>query len=197
MSFRAPTFRTREISNFYPRVDELRAAYDVFFSNPGSHGAQHQCIDFWWVPESYCYMRTDPVRIIGIELHQHLWDYMNAWARSEGLSHSTGGFLSFYVNGCFQCTHSDQTNGSIGWVLSLTHWDTRRFTGGETCVAREGAFEELEPRRGRAGSDYWEIIPPRYGQLTLFDDRVAHMVPVVMGTMDPLQARVVIHGHFV
>jgi hypothetical protein len=41
------------------------------------------------------------------------------------------------------------------------------------------------------------VIPPLYDQLALFDDRLPHMVPVVQGTMNPLEGRVCLTGHLI
>jgi Rps23 Pro-64 3,4-dihydroxylase Tpa1-like proline 4-hydroxylase len=53
----------------------------------------------------------------------------------------------------------------------------------------------MEPRANNAFNGYFEVVPPRFNQLVLFDDRLAHMVPVVQGTMDPLQGRLCLTGH--
>ena len=197
MTFRAPAFRTRIFTNFYPRCDEMRDRYDGFFRDPHLHDASHQVWDFWHIPDHYCYLRAQAARIIGDDLFADFQSHVNQFARGLGLNGTTGSFLSIYVNGCFQTTHSDQLNGTYGWVYSLTRWDVRKFVGGETYVAKPGAFEELEPRMGRAATSYWECLEPCYGQLTLFDDRVAHMVPMIQGGMNPLEARVVLHGHLI
>lgn len=195
MTFATPTFRTKVIPSFYPRAQEMRQRYDAFFENPQHHGEQHQIFDLWFVPNHYCYMRAQARNIIGDELFDDFQNHITNYARSIGLQGTTGSFLSIYVSGCHQTTHSDQLNGTYGWVYSLTNWASRTFTGGQTWVAKQGVWDQLEPREHRATTSYWESIEPHFGQLTLFDDRVAHMVPQITGTMDPLQARVVIHGH--
>lgn len=38
-------------------------------------------------------------------------------------------WLSFYVDGCSQELHCDSFHGPFAFVLSLTHWEGREFTG--------------------------------------------------------------------
>lgn len=52
-------------------------------------------------------------------------------------------WLSYYVDGCEQALHCDNPHGPWAFVLSLTEWDEREFTGGEVRrgwrgMAREG-----------------------------------------------------------
>jgi Rps23 Pro-64 3,4-dihydroxylase Tpa1-like proline 4-hydroxylase len=41
-----------------------------------------------------------------------------------------------------------------------------------------------------------ELVPPLFNRLTVFDPRVPHGVPVVEGTRDPREGRLVLHGWF-
>jgi hypothetical protein len=43
-------------------------------------------------------------------------------------------WLSVYIDGCEQRFHTDAWHGPWAFVLSLTDWDTKEFTGGETQV---------------------------------------------------------------
>jgi hypothetical protein len=147
------------------------------------------------VENHYYYMRTNASNIIGHELYEDFRCHLQALAASLGLSTVSGSLISLYSNGCHQTVHSDCMNGTYGFVYSLTRWDTRNFTGGETLVAKEGAFDQLEPRAHKASTNYWDAFPAHFGQLLLFDDRIAHMVPMIQGTMRPLDARIVLHGH--
>jgi hypothetical protein len=55
--------------------------------------------------------------------------------------------------------------------------------------------EGLEPRQFKVWRGYFYVIPPLFNQLLLFDDRLAHMVPVVQGTMNPVHGRLCLTGH--
>ena len=41
---------------------------------------------------------------------------------------------SCYVDGCRQNLHTDSPHGPFAFVLSLTDWEGRRFSGGETEI---------------------------------------------------------------
>jgi hypothetical protein len=117
------------------------------------------------------------------------------WAIQRlGLGHVTWPYLSLYVDGCGQGIHNDSTNGRFGFVYSLTRND-RHSRGGQTIVFKEG-----DPFRGRltrpdAGTGLYDLIEPDFNRLVLFDDRMPHGVQRIEGAMDPLDGRVVLHGH--
>ena len=108
-------------------------------------------------------------------------------------------WLSCYVEGMRQELHADVPHGPWAFVLSLTRWDERTWTGGETLILKPSTL------------DYWssfdadatvereslvELVPPRFNRLTVFDPRLPHGVPVVEGVRDPSQGRLVLHGWF-
>jgi hypothetical protein len=49
--------------------------------------------------------------------------------------------------------------------------------------------------RPGAGQALYDLIPARFNQLLLFDDRLIHAVPHLAGTLAPCEGRVVLHGH--
>lgn len=187
-------FRSRVMANYYPRSHDLRGRVNAFLGNCGQHNHSHFCFDYFYVPEHYAYLRASAERVLGHDLYEDLHNQLIATAQALGMRTATRAYLSVYVNGMGQGTHSDALNGSIGYVYSLTHWDRRKFTGGETLVARPYVFDDL--RRDHKGvTSYWDAFPAHFNQLLLFDDRIAHCVPFVAGPMDPLEGRLVIHGH--
>ena len=193
--FIAPKFRTHAIPNFYHLAHALRAKYDEFFVNPYDQTiAKHGKLNLWHVDNLYAYLRADMRDIVGPHLFADFMLHMRNLATSLGYSQVADPFLSIYINGCHQALHSDMMNGSLAYVYSLTHND-RKFTGGETLVAKENVFDNIIVREHRGMPSYMEVHPPIFNQLLLFDDRLAHMVPTIIGTMNPLDARVVIHGH--
>ncbi len=135
------------------------------------------------------YLRTDPEKVIGKEL---VGDFVKCF--TEFCSAELGGtkplapWLTLHLNGMRHEIHNDSENGTYGYVYSLTR-SVDAFTGGETCVVREDVFDCLEPRQFKVWRGYFEVIRPVFNQLLLFDDRLAHMVPVVQGTMNPLDGR--------
>jgi hypothetical protein len=41
----------------------------------------------------------------------------------------------------------------------------------------------------------FDLVPPQFNRLTLFDDRIPHAVQRLDGSMDPVEGRFVLHGH--
>ncbi len=108
----------------------------------------------------------------------------------------TGITTSMYVNGCGQELHNDSKNGSVGFVFSLTKWNERNFDGGETLIVQDQLGDYWRGRHRESGARlYIDKIPPIFSRFLLFDDRAIHGVRTVQGTMNPQDARLVIHGH--
>jgi hypothetical protein len=175
---------------------ELRSHYDVHFARPHGHKPDtHQVWNYWYVPELYTYLRTDPAKVIPRPLVQRFHERLSLWAMETlGLGLVTWPNLSLYVDGCVQHLHNDSTNGRFGFVYSLTR-DERRSIGGETLVLREGDLFRTQLTRDGAGPAMHNLIAPAFNRLTIFDDRMPHGVRLVEGGMDPVDGRVVLHGH--
>lgn len=174
----------------------LRRHFEAHFAEPHGHRPEtHQVWNYWHVPELYTYLRTSPERVIPQPLVQAFHQRLTQWSRERlGLGRVTWPNLSLYVDGCVQHLHNDSVNGRFGFVYSLTP-DDRRGLGGETIVLREGDLFRNHVRRAGAGAAMQALIAPRFDRLTIFDDRMPHGVRRVEGGMDPLDGRVVLHGH--
>ncbi len=187
-----------EEDDFLPArtADERRAAIDAHFSEPHRHMPDvHQVWNYWYVPDLYTYLRTLPEKVIARLLVERFHSALTAWARETlGMGKVTWPFLSLYVDGCQQNLHNDSNNGRFGYVYSLT-WDDRKTIGGETIVLREGDLFRSNLTSSAAGYGLYDLIPPRFNRLALFDDRMPHGVQRVEGAMDPLEGRFVLHGH--
>jgi hypothetical protein len=185
------------VERFFDVADDLRAAFEAHFQNPGSHAGGHQVWNYWYVPDTYTYLKTDPDKVIPAPLVNRFTERLNAWAiATYGLSTRMKPWLSLYVNGCGQTIHNDSLAGQMGYVYSITRWDERNFLGGETLLFRPGHYWETERiKTAGAGVAFYEKVPSRFNQLLVFDDRVIHGVQPIQGTMDPLRGRVVLHGH--
>jgi len=195
--FKPALFRTKVVPDFWPRAQEARDRYESFMGNYRAHSfrSAHQCWDYWHVPNVYAYLRTDPAKVIGKELVDDFVKQLTAFC-AENLTGTTplSPWLTLHLNGMRHEIHNDSMNGSYGYVYSLTR-SLEAFTGGATCVSREGVFDSIEPRQFKVWRGYFEVIPPLFNQLLLFDDRLAHMVPVVQGTMNPVHGRLCLTGH--
>jgi hypothetical protein len=174
----------------------MRQDIENHFGNPGAHLPEtHQVWNYWHIPELYTYLRTDCDKVIK---RSHMLRFMAAltnWAvRTLGMAHITWPYLSLYVSGCRQGIHNDSTNGRFAFVYSLTKND-RKTSGGETIILKEGdAFRSRLVQPG-AGTDFYDLIAPKFNRLAIFDDRMPHAVERVDGSMDPIEGRFVLHGH--
>ena len=103
------------------------------------------------MPNVYTYLRTDPAKVIGKELVDDFVKHLTTFCVEElaGLT-PLPPWLTLHLNGTRHEIHNDGKNGSYGYVYSLTR-SLEAFTGGETCVSREGVFDSLEPRQLKCG----------------------------------------------
>jgi hypothetical protein len=175
---------------------EMRRHAEAHFASPEKHqAATHQVWNYWHVPRLYNYLRTNPEKVIPHELVQNFHLRLTEWARRRlGLGHVSWPFLSLYINGCSQGLHNDSTNGRFGYVYSLTP-NSRRGSGGETIVLKEGDLFRSKLTQGDAGRGLYDLISPVFDRLAIFDDRMPHGVERIEGTMDPMDGRLVLHGH--
>jgi hypothetical protein len=180
----------------YGEADRMREDIDRHFSEPHKQlPSTHQVWNYWYVPGLYTYLRTQPEKVIGHALVERFHESLIRWASDTlGLAHVTWPNLSLYVDGCQQGLHNDSANGRFGYVYSLT-WDDRKTIGGETIVLREGDLFRSNLARAAAGWGLFDLLPPHFNRLVVFDDRMPHGVQRVEGSMDPVEGRFVLHGH--
>jgi hypothetical protein len=174
----------------------MRADIDSHFASPYKHHPDtHQVWNYWFVPQTYTYLRTQPEKVIQRASVEHFMGRLRAWSsQTLGLGRLSWPYLSLYISGCRQGLHNDARNGRFGFVYSLTR-DDRRSTGGETLVLRRGDPFLRNLRRASAGAALYELVEPRFNRLVVFDDRLVHGVQLVEGSMDPVEGRFVLHGH--
>lgn len=188
------------IDDFMPSstAREMRAAVEAHFEKPYQHcAATHMIWNYWHVPGLYTYLRTLPERVIGPGLTETFHNRLFKWSEETlGLEGVNSSYLSLYVGGCRQNQHNDSRNGRFGFVYSLTK-NSRRTSGGETLIWREDDYFETRMHRACYGEDFFHSVEPRFNRLLVFDDRLPHAVQLVEGNMDPLEGRIVLHGHLV
>lgn len=186
------------VDDFYerPEAEAMRGHFEAHFANPHSHRPDtHQLWNYWYVPQLYTYLRSSPERLMPLAMVQRFHAALSRWAVERlGMADVTWPNLSLYVDGCRQHLHNDSGNGRFGYVFSLTP-DSRRSRGGETLLLREGDLFRGNLSRPAAGSGMYELVAPDFNRLTIFDDRLPHGVERVEGTMDPIDGRLVLHGH--
>lgn len=191
------TSRFHVVDNFLPEDSALamRRDIDAHFEDPAKHDAGHQVWNYWYVPETYTYLRTTPEKVISRDKVEAFVDGLSRWAALNlGFPAVTWPFLSLYIPGCSQVLHNDSTNGRMGFVYSLTRND-RKTIGGETIVMQDRDLFRAYLDKPAAGVGMFDKIEPLFNRLVLFDDRVPHAVQRVEGPMDPREGRFVLHGH--
>lgn len=192
--------RVRTETPFFDRAEELRAHFESRVG-PTREGAPERFVwDYWHIPEQYTYLRTPALNVVPPSLLGAFTTRLAAWGLANlGCGRVTLPWLSYYLDGCRQELHSDVVQGTWSYVYSLTRWEGRVFTGGETLLGSPrlldywGAFD---PHRSSEARHLVERVPTLFDQLCVFDSRLPHGVAAVEGTRDPLQARVALHGWF-
>lgn len=186
------------VDDFLPAelAARMRADIVAHFGDPSAHRPPtHQIWNYWYVPGLYTYLRTQPEKVIDGARVTRFIDLLRAWsAAALGLGQVSWPYLSLYVGGCRQSLHNDSANGRFAFVYSLTAAE-RRTVGGETIILREGDPFRRNLRTPNAGHGLYDLVEPRFNRLVVFDDRMVHGVEPVAGSMDPLDGRVVLHGH--
>lgn len=186
--------------DFLPFAAELRGEFDRRFKQPRSNAPERFIWDYWYVAEQYNLVRTQAQVFFPQEMYSKVEDALLSYGEQVlGCRAISPIWLSYYVDGCCQELHADNPHGPFAFVLSLTRWDTRRFTGGETIVLQPDVLDYWNRKdlsRGLELRDLTTLVEPLFNQLLVFDPRLPHGVRPVRGTRDPLEARLVLHGWF-
>ncbi len=174
----------------------MRADIDTHFGDPDGHRPDtHQVWNYWYVPGTYTYLRTQAEKVIAADKVTSFVTTLRDWTVARlGLSGLTPPILSLYIDGCGQQLHNDSLNGRFAFVYSLTN-PVRQTIGGGTILMSEGDPFRRNLANPMAVHGFCETIEPRFNRLLLFDDRVIHGVERIEGSMDPVEGRFVLHGH--
>lgn len=197
----AALHRTSSTIERFAEAAALRAEFDARFADPRKATADRFVWDYWHVPGQYTALRTPAWTYFSQRLYQRAHRRLVEWGRDNlGCHDISPPWLSVYIEGCRQELHGDLPHGPFAFVLSLTRWNERVFTGGETLLLREPVLDfwhSFTSIRSIEEPELVQKIEPRFGRLTVFDPRLPHGVREVRGTHDPRQGRAVIHGWFV
>ena len=168
----------------------MRAAIDAHFSErtssatTPSYGINGMC------PASTLFA-ADPQMVI--RRSGRRFTTLTRWASGTLAAEVTWRVLSS-TPGLRPGLHNDSHNGRFGYVYSLTRDDRRGF-GGETIIFKEADPFRSRLRKADAGIGLYDLVAPLFNRLVLFDDRIPHGVQRIEGSMDPADARIVLHGH--
>lgn len=177
--------------DFFDDAEAMRAAFDARFSD--RYGQMPRWA-YFCVPQQYTYLRAPPQEVLPAPLFERFMERLRQWCLDQlGLVPMGFPYLHLMIDGCRLELHSDFHNGVWGYVYSLTRWENRTFSGGETLLMRDGV--PSYQKHHVHGDVLYELIPARFNQLLVFDDRIVHATPVIEGSMDPLHARIAMVGH--
>ena len=186
--------------NFYSGAKTLRGYFEEVFSNPHSTDSRRFCWDPWSVEGQYRLLRTPAQSFFPKTMFSGFLDYLLRWGRENlGCQMISHPWLSAYTDRCYQGLHSDVPHGPFSFVYSLTNWNARSFSGGETLIAQPTLlryFSEMQKGASHEEKDLLRSVPARFNQLTVFDPRYPHGVRMVQGVESILDSRLVIHGWF-
>lgn len=183
--------RKHVVSNFFAEAEAMRQMLDARFKEPYANGISW---DYFCDPRLYTYLRTSPKAVFSQDLYERFIHALRQWCMENlGLAPTQAPTLHLMINGCRLALHSDYQNGTWGYVYSLTRWEGRRFSGGETLIFRD---EPPSYKKHHVhGEDLYDLIPAHFNQLLVFDDRIVHGTPTIEGSMDPLDGRIALVGH--
>jgi hypothetical protein len=183
----------KTLPKFSPFANGLRNHFDQRFEDPRRATQDRFVWDYWHVPEQYTLLRTPAYQYFPPTLYKKFHMHLVNWGREHlGCHDISPTWLSSYVEGCFQGLHQDEPHGPLAFVLSLTNWSKREFSGGETLI-----LKDRESSSGfREQRQIFHYIAPQFNQLAVFDPSLTHGVNEVRGVRDPRQSRLVLHGWF-
>lgn len=185
---------------FYSQASLLRQDFENRFSTKKDTSHKRFVWDYWYVKNQYQFLRTPAYHFFKEKIYNQFHSQLVHWGRENlGCHDVSPTWLSYYINGMEQRPHSDIPHGPWAWVYSLT-LPKRLFTGGETFIFKPEVLDywtHFSSEKDREQDAYMDFISPEFNRLIVFDPRYPHGVTPVMGTSDPLQARLVIHGWFV
>jgi hypothetical protein len=183
--------RKKVVNDFFPEAESMRAAFDARVRDTYRQDLNWQ---YFCAPQMYTYLRTVPAQIFPKPMFGRFMQYLKEWClENAGLIPTGDPNLHLMINGCTLALHSDFHNGTCAFVYSLTRWDTRKFSGGETLLLKDG--QPSYKKHHVHGDSLYELVPARFNQLLLFDDRIVHGTQTIEGNMDPLEGRIAMVGH--
>ena len=181
-------------------MSSLRREFDDRFSNPLKTSADRFVWDYWHVPGQYSLMRTPADAFFPEKLYQELESRILDFGYQElGCRGISPIWLSYYVHGHRQEFHTDAPHGPLAFVLSLTDFENKRFSGGETMLLQEHMLNFWKNNGSKNAielPDILQLVSPNFNRMTVFDPRIPHGVRTVEGVSDPRDGRIVLHGWF-
>lgn len=184
--------------SFHSGAKKLRDVFDGRFKDPRTTHPGRFVWDYWHVPGAYTHLRTPAIKYFGDQTINPFLERLIAFGQDhfacEGI---TPPWASLYVNGCKQEFHSDLPHGPLAWVYSLSQ--PRHFKGGETTLIKSEVLDfwkDFKFGKLNEKSRVFDAISPKFNRLIVFDPKIPHGVSELVGSHDPREGRLVIHGWF-
>lgn len=178
----------------------MRAEFEARVRPDRVFSPQRLAWDYWYIEGQYSYLRTLARHFFSPHLYRSFLTALEQWGEKHlGCGKCSELWISYYLDGCRQELHADINQGPWSIVFSLTRWQQRGFSGGETVTLQDWVLDywrHLDPAQPLEHKQLLRRIPPQFNQLTVFDSRIPHGVMTVEGTRNPLDSRVVLHGWF-
>lgn len=189
------------LDNFFKDAKKLRSHFEERFRDPREARSDRFVWDYWHVPDQYTALRTPAYLFFPKKVYEQFHNELVWWGRRTlGCHDISPPWMSCYIDGFGQELHGDLPHGPWAFVYSLTPWQQRQFTGGETILLKPEILEywqSMGATRGLERGDIIQEVPANFNRLTVFDPRIPHGVKTVKGVRDLVQGRLVIHGWFV
>ncbi len=189
------------IDNFSKRAKALRSEFDKKFEDPRHASSERFVWDYWNIPDQYALLRTPAYHYFSKKLYEAWHKELVYWGRENlGCHDISPTWLSLYNESCFQSLHADNPHGPWAFVYSLTPWNKRKFSGGETLLLKDQVLDYWNGFNSGEGLETEHLmtkVPPKFNRLLVFDPRIPHGVGEVRGERDPRFSRLVLHGWFV
>lgn len=182
-------------------IADLRNHFDERYDDPLKATANRFVWDPWHIPGQYSLLRTPADSFFPQDLYDRLEDALIEFGeRSLGCRGISPVWLSVYTDGAHQEIHTDSPHGPWAFVLSLTRWEQRTFSGGETTLLKPTILDywrHFDASKGMETPQICTCIEPLFGRLTVFDARIPHWVrEVSASSRDIRQGRIILHGWF-
>lgn len=183
-------------SDFFDGAHEMRQVITERFRSDAGIDPRRFAWDYWHVPDMFTYLRALPQVIFPEELVRAFVARVTDWGQQRlGCRTVFVPMLNCHLHDCWHGWHADGERGPWAYVLSLTDWKGREFTGGETLI-----FDPQRYASWRASADgrdpLFMAIAPQFNQLTVFDARLPHSVRRVEGVREPAKGRLALAGWF-
>lgn len=185
---------------FYPNAKNLRQDFEEIFSTPREAEPRRFAFDPWYVDGQFNHLKTPAGSFFSEDNVQDFFEYLVDWGRVNlGCQMISPPWLSMYTKGHYQNWHADNPQGPFAFVYTLTpQWKAE--WGGSTLIMKPeilSYWSQFDFQFGLEKDDVYSSVTPKWNRLLVFDPRLPHRVEEVEQILDPMKARLVIHGWFV